>query len=364
MVYPVKGTVVPRNKRWSISAVMIITTVAVLALACWAVVGVTVASFPSPSAPVLKILHATEVKYETAKDVPVFVYHEMNNGCASTAPVCKAHDPETVSSAQFHAEMYYLFSHGYHTVTLGQYLAWVADGRTRLPSSPILITADNGIFSFLNGAQETLANFGFTAVAAIVTGFADAASGYCVLKIGTVNVQPGCPGANKYWDATWSQLEGFSQQGVWSFMLEAGASGHYQQDYDSACHVFDTCLLPGETVREYETRVDTEMTSGERELQSKLGSRVTAAAWVVPYSDLGYTRCAQSDCTPQDATAPRGYLVRYAAAHFQVAFVEDAFRNGTGHERFRFDVNGLDSEADFQATLQGFISAGDFDRSR
>lgn len=363
MVYPVKGTVVPRNKRLAISAVLALLTAAVLALAMWSVVGVTFAS-STPSAAPLKIYHATGVKYERAKAVPVLVYHEMNNGCKASAPVCKAGDPETVSSTQFHNEMYYLFSSGFHTVTLQQYLTWLADGRTKLPSKPILITADNGIFSFLNGAQETLANFGFTAVAAIVTGFADAASGYCVQKIGRINVQPGCPGANRYWDATWNQLSGFSQQGVWSFMLEAGASGHYVQSYDAKCKMFDTCLLPGETAAQYQTRVRAELTGGESELAAKLGSRASPAAWVVPYSDLGYLRCAQSDCTPQDATGPPGWLVNYAAAHYQVVFVEDANRNGVDHERFRFDIYGSDSEAVFQQTLQGFISAGAFDRSR
>ena len=88
-----------------------------------------------------------------------------------------AADPETVSTAQFTAEMAYLARAGYHTVTMAQYIAWLGNGKTELPVKPILITADNGIFSFLDGAQEILARDGFTATAALVTGFADAASG-------------------------------------------------------------------------------------------------------------------------------------------------------------------------------------------
>jgi hypothetical protein len=259
--------------------------------------------------------------------------------------------------------MYYLFSTGYHTVTLSQYIDWLANGSTKLPSKPILITADNGIFNFLNGAQETLANYGFTAVASIVTGFADAASGQCAPRDGMIDVQPGCPEANRYWDATWSQLKGFSQQGVWSFMMEAGESGHYVQNYNAKCDVFDTCLLPTETSSGYELRIHTEFNGAESKLSSELGDRVDLNAWVVPYSDLGYPRCKQSDCTPQQATIPQDYLINYAQSAFTAVFVEDAFRNGVDNERFRFDINGKDTEADFQRTLTSFIRSGDFDRS-
>jgi len=243
-----------------------------------------------------------------------------------------------------------------------QYLTWLGDGRTKLPVRPVLITADNGIFGFLDGAQEILARDGFTATAALVTGFADAASGYCVRKIGAADVQPGCPQANRYWDATWKQMAGLDPH-VWSFIMEAGPSGHYVQDYGGAtCQVFDACLLPGETAAQYETRVKAELDGGESELAAKLPGQAGSQAWVVPYSDLGYKRCRQSDCTPQPSTGPRGWLVRYAASRFRAVFVEDAYRNGAGHERFRFDVNGRDTLAYFGKTLAAFTRAGDFNR--
>ncbi len=300
-------------------------------------------------------------RYVTAKAVPVLVYHEMNNGCRASAPVCDSRDPESVSSTQFTHEMAYMVRAGYHTVSMRQYTAWLGNARTRLPVKPFLIIADNGIFSFLVGAQEILARDGYTAVGAIVTGFADGAAGRCAPEISGVNVQPGCPQENRYWDATWTQLKNLDPH-VWSFILEAGPSGHYVQGYDSRCRVFAACKMPGETAAAYRARVRAELSGGGAALRDKLGSQVNPDAWVVPYSDLGYRRCAQHDCTPQDSTGPRGWLVSYAASHYAAVFVEDAGRNGIKHERFRLDVNARDTQRYFERTLARFTAAGAFDR--
>ena len=302
-------------------------------------------------------------RYAPARAIPVLLYHELNNGCRPSAPVCTSRDAESVSTRQFTAQMGWLRRAGYHSVTIGQYLAWLGNARTLLPVKPILIMADNGIFGFLNGAQDILARDGFTATAALVTGFAAAAAGQCAPRIGAkaINVQPGCPGANRYWDATWAQLRGLDPH-VWSFILEAGPSGHYRQDYDPGCSVFDTCLGPGETTGEYKTRVTSELNTGLAALTAQLPGLTSRRAWVVPYSDLGYPRCRQRDCTPQPADGPRGWLARYAAARFTAVFVEDAPRNGIRHERFRFDVNGRDTLAYFQHALVSFTRAGYFNR--
>ena len=48
--------------------------------------------------------------------IPVFDWHELNNGCDPTVPVCNAADPESVSSAQLTAELAYLKAQGYQTI--------------------------------------------------------------------------------------------------------------------------------------------------------------------------------------------------------------------------------------------------------
>jgi hypothetical protein len=332
------------------------------AIAGWSVAAdVTKAQAPAAAA-AQPLVKAYAGAYVTARNVPVLVYHEMNNSCAASAPVCNSGDPESVSTAQFTAEMASMVKAGYHTVSMAQYTAWLANGQTKLPVKPFLIIADNGIFSFLDGAQEILARDGYTATAAIVTGFADGASGQCAPKINGINVQPGCPSTNKYWDATWAQLAGLDPH-VWSFILEAGPSGHYVQDYDARCRMFDTCKLPGESNVAYQARVSTELASGLTALKAHLpASQVDTHAWVAPYSDLGYPRCRLADCTPQDSTGPAGWLPAYAASLFSAVFVEDASRNAIDNERFRYNVSSHDTEKYFEATLAAFISAGDFSR--
>jgi hypothetical protein len=356
--------IITRTRRWLVTATLGAMLLSCLALAGWSAGAVV--DQHGASAPALSVVKRAPVTSATATAVPVLVYHEMNNGCAPTALTCVASDPETVSTAQFTAEMNYLLKAGYHSISLAQYDAWLKNARTKLPSKPVLITADNGIGNFLEGAQPVLARDGFTATAFLVSGFAYGASGTCEPPLTVAgkqyNVQPGCGPDNKNWDLTWPQLRALSPA-VWSFALEAGLSGHFVQDYDGArCQMFDACEIPGESATAYQARVGAENAAGLRALTSELPGRVTAGGWVVPYSDLGYQRCAADDCTPQPSTGPAHWLVHYASAHFTAVFVEDAVRNGTAHERFRFDVNGQDTQAYFERTLAAFTAAGDFSR--
>jgi hypothetical protein len=300
-----------------------------------------------------------------AANIPVLVYHEMDNGCAANAPVCIARDPQSVSKAQFTSQLSYLRTQGYHTVSLGQYEAWLANPATVLPRKPILLTVDNGIGNFLEGAQPILARDGYTMTAFIVTGFANGASGICEaprrIAGKLVNLQPGCGKDNSGWDLTWKQLAAL-QPGVYSFALEAGASGHFPQTYSRTCPYFYPCLVPGETASAYQTRVASEISAGLAELAARLPGRVNTHAWVVPFSDLGYPPCHGAYCTPQPATGPPGWLAGFAAAHFRAVFVEDAFRNGVQRERFRFDISGPLTEGEFQARLRALTGASSFAR--
>jgi hypothetical protein len=362
------------RKRFGAATVLAAIAGTVLALSAWAGMAVVshteraIGAAPQFAAPpVIAAVKRPAPAYTTAVAVPVLVYHEMNNGCAPSAPVCEAKDPETVSTAQLTAELAYLLKAGYRTISLAQYEAWLRDPSTLLPARPILLTADNGIRNFLQGAQPVLERDGFTATAFLVSGFADGAAGQCQQDLAVpgrrYDVQPGCGPANKDWDLTWPQLRTLNPR-AWSFALEAGPSGHFVQDYDPHCRMFDACKVPGETTAAYEARVRRELTTGLRALAANLPGRVNRDAWVVPYSDLGYHRCAQADCTPQNSTGPAGWLARYAQSRFGAVFVEDAFRNAVQHERFRMDINGSYSETYFQHLLAAFTAAGDFDRTR
>jgi hypothetical protein len=340
-----------------LAAVLFVLGVA--ALVGFAVSGVVVSTGP-PALATADYRGAQGPLAPGVTNVPVLVYHELNNGCPASDQVCEPHiyggssDPESVSSAQLGAQLQYLHDAGYHTVTMAQYLAWINDAGTPLPAKPILLIADNGIGPFLEDAQPILVRNRDYMTAAVVTGFADGAAGVCP----DPRLQPGCGAQNRNWDLTWPELRDLGAQ--YDFILEAGRSGHFQQNYNAHCQMFYACKLPGETAAGYERRVVGENAAGRAELRQQLGSRASTAAWVVPYSDLGYQQCALSDCTPQDSTGPPGWLVSWAARQYRVVFVEDADRNAIANERFRIDVNGWMNLSYFKSLLTADTLAGDF----
>jgi len=358
------------TRRRRIMSAALISLVIVVAFFAGAVAVSVARDAPAPAAGTLTAASVTPDLQAVARvasrrvadsltaQIPVLVYHEMNNGCKAAAPVCLSHDYETVSTAQFRAEMSWMYGQGYHTVTLAQYLAWLRDSRTLLPPKPFLITVDNGIGNFLDGAQPVLYHFRFTAAAFLVTGFADGAAGRCATAYSGYDVQPGCPAVNRYWDLTWPQIRALSPS-VYSFAMEAGASGHYVQSYSKTCPVFSACLMPGESAAAYESRVSSEYSHGIAELTAKLGARFSSRAWVVPYSDLGYP-CEPSSCAGEEHTDPHNWLIDYAASHFQAVFVQDDYRNGIDHERFRYEVHGTMTLATFTASIRKYLAAGAF----
>jgi hypothetical protein len=292
--------------------------------------------------------------------IPVFDWHELNNGCAPTVPVCNAADPESVSTAQLTAELAYLKAQGYQTITPLQYEQWTEGLNPRLPAKPMFLVDDNGIENFLAGAQPVLASDGFTMAVAVISGFADGASGVCSEPA----YQPGCPVANDDgWDATWAQLRGLSSS-VYSFIIESGAAGHFVQTYDPNCTAFYACMVPHETVFQYENRVANDLAQGEKEIMNKIdAARFTSGLWVVPYSDDGYAGCSGNACTPQPADGPAGWLAAWTASRYKVAFVEDAYRNGLQNERYRIDVQGWMTESEFETMLTQNLASGYFSRT-
>ena len=292
--------------------------------------------------------------------IPVFDWHELNNGCVSTSPVCNASDPESVSTAQLTAELAYLKAQGYQTITPLQYEQWTEGLSPRLPAKPVFLVDDNGIENFLAGAQPVLAADGFTMAVAVITGFADGANGVCSEPA----YQPGCPVANDNgWDATWAQLRALSPS-VYSFIIESGAAGHFVQTYDPTCTAFYACMVPHESVSQYENRVANDLSQGEKEIMTKIdAARFTSGLWVVPYSDGAYGACSGNACTPQPSTGPVGWLAAYTASRYHVAFVEDSYRNGLQNERFRIDVQGWMTESEFETMLTQDLSSGYFTRA-
>ena len=109
------------------------------------------------------------------------------DGLSGAAPA-PGTDINSLSQSQFGAELAWLKAQGYHSVTAAQYLSWDTGKAVTLPSKPILITVDDGIEDFYADGTSVLQKYGFTAVAFVVTQFADGA---------TAGTQPSVG-----WDAT------------------------------------------------------------------------------------------------------------------------------------------------------------------
>jgi hypothetical protein len=263
--------------------------------------------------------------------IPVVSYHQMDNGCAPSAPECGLTGPgeDSVSQQQFYDQMSWLHAHGYHTITAPEYTRWALGQKVELPSHPILLTVDDGIANFYGPATPVLRHFGYNMVAMIVSGFADRASSGSHFFVG--------------WDATWTQLRNLDPA-VWSFAFHAGWLGHLPLA-DSTCPYYYACQRPGESAVAYKTRVERDINNGARTVQRELGSRADVQMWAVPFNDL-----AQTPTEPQSGSTPRAWLDNYAQEHFKVVFV-DGYTT-TKNQHYRYEVHGTDSLSYFAQQIE------------
>jgi hypothetical protein len=338
---------------------------------------------------------AAQAPAPTVANIPVIVYHQLNNGCAATAPTCSPSYPESVSTRQMTAQLRWLHNLGYQSVNLTQYLDWLHGDTRGLPAKPVLITFDNGIDNLQAGAVPILQKFHYTAVSFLVTGFTDGApatgftcNGTPIASDPTVNTELGCPSADQYWDSTWSQLQALAKTGVYQFSIEAGPSGHYVQTYNPECSGESSCADPGltdntncyefyacedvnstppETDAQYEGRVQQDLNTGKAEIEQYLASYANLNGWVVPYGDIGDPcgdvtnplPCGLPYNGPMNADG-YSWLEDYAASQFQAVFVETPGLNGHDNERYRYDCAGGVTQAQFEQAFKSYVSAGDF----
>jgi Polysaccharide deacetylase len=304
-------------------------------------------------------------------NIPVLSYHQLDNGCAKTDALCDpagspaaqalsrmsksqlagadglsgaapapGTDINSLSQTQFGAELAWLKAQGYHSVTAAQYLSWDTGKAVTLPSKPILITVDDGIENFYADGTSVLQKYGFTAVAFVVTQFADGATA----------------GAQPYvgWDATWKQLAALPRA-TWSFAFHAGAQGHSVTYPDNpGCTYAYPCQLPTETAAQYEARVSGEVGAGRLELNQYLP--VNDNFWAVPWNAIG------QPSQPVSGTDPPVWLAPWAANVFKVVFVQDPGRSDVSHERYRLEIHGDMSPADFESNLLGNAANGFFNK--
>jgi len=99
-----------------------------------------------------------------AAEVPVLVYHDIVRTATS--------DHYAVTEAQFREQMAYLHEQGYQPISLDAYLS-AAQGQSRLPAKPVMLTFDDGLASFRDIALPILVRHGYPAVLSVTTGWLD-----------------------------------------------------------------------------------------------------------------------------------------------------------------------------------------------
>jgi peptidoglycan/xylan/chitin deacetylase (PgdA/CDA1 family) len=103
----------------------------------------------------------------SAVKVPILTYHYIRN---NPDPRDRLGFALSVTPADFAAQMDWLASNGFHTVTQADVYAYL-NGTRGLPSRPVVLTFDDGYADFYNTALPILIAHDFTAVSYVISGF-------------------------------------------------------------------------------------------------------------------------------------------------------------------------------------------------
>lgn len=101
---------------------------------------------------------------------PVLMYHSISSQASAKFR------PFTVSPIAFAAQMAYLASTGYTTLTVSQFAKTLTDTNVRLPERPVVLTFDDGFADFFSMAFPLLLYYGFAATLYVSTAFLNGTS--------------------------------------------------------------------------------------------------------------------------------------------------------------------------------------------
>ena len=302
--------------------------------------------------------------------VPVLNYHGIEG------PLDEEPDIYDQTSAQADAELSYLKTSGYQSITLPQYETWLQTGALPVGiTKPVLITVDDGLTDEL-AWDPLLQKYGFKAVLYVVTGFAD-------------NTTPGAndPTGNM----SWSQIQSFAANGRWTIAFHAGEYGHgdyseagttiklsstQTQTYATSCWTYYNCLgtiatttttgigptkkttttTAPETPAQFESQLSSEITTGMAELKQKVPS-ADLSSWACPWNACGQWTNFYND----PSGTIQSWFPSFAASKFQVVFMQTdpityGLASGTvdslngDNRHYRFEVHT-------DTTIQQFATA-------
>jgi peptidoglycan/xylan/chitin deacetylase (PgdA/CDA1 family) len=102
---------------------------------------------------------------EECVSLPIVMYHHISVNSAKW-------NDYVVSLDEFRADMDYLASNGWHSVSVDELLSWY-DGEFDMPEKPFMLTFDDGFESTLAYAEPIVADHGFTGVVAVIGSVCD-----------------------------------------------------------------------------------------------------------------------------------------------------------------------------------------------
>jgi hypothetical protein len=303
--------------------------------------------------------------------VPVLNYHGIEG------PLDPNPDIYDQTAAEADAELSYLKSNGYQSITLAQYRVWLSSGS--LPagiSKPVLITVDDGLSDEL-AWDPLLQKYGFSAVLFVVSGFAD-------------NTTPGSNGADP--NMSWSQIKALAANGRWQIAFHAGEYGHgdysdptttiklssnQTQAYSPTCFQYYNCLgtittttttgtgktkkttttTTPETPAQFEAQVSAEITAGIAELKPQSPSADTST-WACPWNACGQWTNFYND----PSGTLQSWLPGYLASKFTIVFTQTdpvTYGQATGtvgplngfNRHYRFEVHTDTTTSQFATAL-------------
>ncbi len=248
------------------------------------------------------LLASSLIVHAQTSDVVVLCYHDVRDDVGA-APIKTDRNPSaeiTSGSAHLDPDQYatstynlasqfdWLYSHGYHVISLQQ-LIDARTGRQKLPDKAVLLTFDDGLQSTYTKVFPLLKAYRYHAVVAVVGAWTDLpADG---------KVDYGFRQFNRDDFATWTELREMQDSGLveiasHTWDLHRGIVANPQGSVIPAviAHAYDLKTHRYETDGEYTARIRVDLTQSSREIEAELGRAPRAIMW--PYG--AYTQTAES----------------------------------------------------------------------
>jgi peptidoglycan/xylan/chitin deacetylase (PgdA/CDA1 family) len=183
---------------------------------------------------------------------------------------------------------------GFNTISMPQYVHFLAGDSSELPARPMLITFDDGRLDSYRGADKVLAAYGFRATMFVIVGNVEEHSRFYL---------------------NWDELRQMARSGRWDIQEHAGVQ-HINVRYDKAGHTGPAYSYRRwndgklESFEDYRRRVAGDILWGKQTLRDQLPD-FTPWSFAVPFGDT---------TKANDPRIPK-FLDRFLGKQFRASFL-------------------------------------------